>query len=276
MSSPVVIEMVADVEEFLDAEGLEQVHGLLDDLASLAETEPPAPSDELALLLAGRVRGVDQVAAGRSRRREARQARRDRAATPHHRRRAVAGLAAAAVASLTLTGVAAVANELPPGMQRAVAHFSERYLPFQVPRPAGDPPAPQQVGDGSQGTGSTGPGSDTAGGQRGHGASEDAANHPARRSAPGRHTSGTASSGDASRHGTGLANGLGNGLGNVLGGMHGSAARAKAEHQQSGNGRTAAHGSSPFRRRPNGWRPPGLRPPDRAVELRPRNEMGKR
>ncbi len=73
-------------------------------------------------------------------------------ATPRSRRRLVAmGSAAALLSSLTVTGVAAAANELPDTTQRFVAQLSERYLPFQFPQPRNratqvdDDPAPERV-----------------------------------------------------------------------------------------------------------------------------------
>jgi hypothetical protein len=127
-AASVVAEMVADAEEFLDGR-VEELSCLLEDLASLLAAPAPAPSPELALLLTG-----DRSAAS--------DGRRQRPVPPPVRRgRMLAGLAVAAVSALSITGAAAVANELPPPMQRAVAHFSEQYLPFSFPRPVGDPPA---------------------------------------------------------------------------------------------------------------------------------------
>ena len=125
MSTSAVSEMVADAQELLDGETADLTL-LLVDLAALGNTKAPAPSAELALLLAGR----------------ATPARSSRPARPTVRaRQALAGLAVAAVSGLSMTGSAAVANELPVPMQRVVAHFSEQFLPFDLPRPAGDPPA---------------------------------------------------------------------------------------------------------------------------------------
>jgi hypothetical protein len=139
----VIADMLADAQEFLGGD-VDELTALLDEFASYGEQPVPAPSPELALLLAGR------PAAPASRP--------ERPAVPVRvrARRAVAGLAAAAVSGLSVTGAAAVANELPAPMQRAVAHFSEQYLPFSFPRPAGDPPVP----GGSVGTA---PGQDGAG-----------------------------------------------------------------------------------------------------------------
>ena len=140
---PVIADMLADAQEFLDG-GIDELAALLDEFASYGEQPVPAPSPELAQLLAGRPAAPAP--------------RPQRPAVPVRlrTRRAMAGLAAAAVSGLSLTGAAAVANELPAPMQRAVAHFSEQYLPFSFPRPVGDPPVP----GGSVGTA---PGQDGAG-----------------------------------------------------------------------------------------------------------------
>ena len=128
-TSPVIADMLSDAQEFLDG-GVAELTALLDEFASYGEQPVPAPSPELALLLAGRPAAPAP--------------RPERPAIPIRlrARRAVAGLAAAAVSGLSITGAAAVANELPAPMQRAVAHFSEQYLPFSFPRPVGDPPVP--------------------------------------------------------------------------------------------------------------------------------------
>lgn len=124
-TSLVVAEMVLDAQELL-GEDVDELTALLEDIATLGSTEVPTPSTELAQLLAG--------GSTPARRRSSHPAR--------ARRGALAGLAAAAVSGLSLTGAAAVANELPVPVQRVVAHLSEQYLPFTFPRPAGDPPAP--------------------------------------------------------------------------------------------------------------------------------------
>lgn len=124
-TSSVVAELVDDAREFLDG-GTAALTELLEGVAAYGDRPVPAPSAELALLLAGRPAAT---APGR--------------ATPARARtrRLVAGLAAAAVSALSVTGAAAVANELPVPVQRAVARFSEQFLPFSFPRPAGDRPA---------------------------------------------------------------------------------------------------------------------------------------
>jgi hypothetical protein len=126
--STVVNEIVQDAAEFLDGE-VDDLLSFLDDVAALGNEAAPTPSAELARLLAG-TPALRQV----------RPAHRPSVPRPVRVRRRVAGLAAAAVAGLSVTGAAAVANELPPSMQRAVAHFAEHYLPFSLPRPVGDPP----------------------------------------------------------------------------------------------------------------------------------------
>lgn len=126
-TSSVVADLVADAQEFLDG-GVVQLTELLEEVAAYGDRPVPTPSPELALLLAGRSAPTT--------------ARPDRPHAPRVRIRGmVAGLAAAAVSGLSLTGAAAVANELPVPIQRAVAHFSEQYLPFSFPRPNDDPPA---------------------------------------------------------------------------------------------------------------------------------------
>lgn len=169
---PAIADMLTDAQEFLDG-GVDELTALLDELASYGDQPVPAPSPELALLLAGRPAGPAPCP--------------QRPVVPVRlrTRRTIAGLAAAAVSGLSLTGAAAVANELPAPIQRAVAHFSEQYLPFSFPRPVGDPPlrdgsaatepAQDGVGTGSTqgrqqtGTANTGPGVD-GGESRGRGA----------------------------------------------------------------------------------------------------------
>ena len=136
-TSSIVEELVADARPFLDGP-VDDLIALLDGLAALGSVGSPTPSPELARLLAGR---PEAWHGGRP----ARPARR-----PRH---VLAGLAAAAVAGLSVTGAAAVANELPPSMQRAVALFSENYLPFSFPRPADD--APDETSSSPASSGST-------------------------------------------------------------------------------------------------------------------------
>ena len=126
-TSWVVDDLVDEASELFDGP-LDGLVAVLEEIASLGDVETPTPSAELALLLAGRPAET---------RRPVRRS---------HRRLApvLGGLAAAAVTGLTLTGTAAYANELPPSMQRVVAHLSEDYLPFTFPRagrrPAGSAP----------------------------------------------------------------------------------------------------------------------------------------
>jgi hypothetical protein len=150
---PVIADMLADAHDLLDG-GVDGLTALLDEVASYGEQPVPTPSPELALLLAGRPAGPQRPAAAPVRLRA---------------RRSLAGLAAAAtVSGLSLTGAAAVANELPAPMQRAVAHISEQHLPFSFPRPVGDPPVPGgSIGTapGQDGAGQDGAGTHAAPGQ---------------------------------------------------------------------------------------------------------------
>lgn len=105
-----VVESGLALEESADL--IEQLSGFeryVDDTA-------PEPSPELAALMSGTLRTV--VAAPLSRRRG---------------RVLLAG--AVAFGTVAAGGIAAAANELPPTAQRLVAELSERYLPFQIPRP---------------------------------------------------------------------------------------------------------------------------------------------
>jgi hypothetical protein len=145
-TSWVVDDLVDEASELFDGP-LDGLVAVLEEIASLGDVEAPTPSAELALLLAGRPAET---------RRPVRRS---------HRRLApvLGGLAAAAVTGLTLTGTAAYANELPPSMQRVVAHLSEDYLPFTFPRPVGDPPAPHHAsprGTGARSSGGATPGTD--------------------------------------------------------------------------------------------------------------------
>jgi hypothetical protein len=58
----------------------------------------------------------------------------DAARTPRRRRARMVVASAVALGTLGAGGVAAAANELPDGAQDLVAKFSERYLPFDLPR----------------------------------------------------------------------------------------------------------------------------------------------
>jgi hypothetical protein len=155
-TSWVVDDLVDDAAELFDGP-LDDLVAVLEEIASLGDVEAPTPSAELALLLAGRPaaahRPARRTASGRW------------VPARGHRRLApvLGGLAAAAVAGVTLTGTAAYANELPPSVQRVVAHLSEDYLPFTFPRPLGDPPAPERAtprGAGARSSGRATPGTD--------------------------------------------------------------------------------------------------------------------
>jgi hypothetical protein len=109
-------------ESGLPPEAAAELEPLLAALRGLEPAEAPEPSAELAALLASprsRARG---------------------------RRTAAAIGAAAALGSLTVTGVAAAANELPEPAQRFVSQLSERYLPFEFPRPVQGTPEDAEPG----------------------------------------------------------------------------------------------------------------------------------
>jgi len=131
-TASMIEEMVEDVREFVDGP-LDGLDTLLGDLAALGEGPAPTPGPELATLLAGDPAARPVVVPFRP--------------PASRRRRLATGLAAAALTGVTLTGVAAAANELPAPVQRLVAHFSETFLPFDLPRPAGDPPRTTSTGD---------------------------------------------------------------------------------------------------------------------------------
>ena len=134
-----VTEMVDDAAGFLDGQ-VDDLRSLLEDVAALGHEAAPVPGAELARLLSGTpavlrpVRGPLLPRAVRVRRR-------------------AAGVAAAAVSGLSVTGAAAVANELPVPMQRVVAHVSEAYLPFSFPRPVDVPTGRVPAASGSEATG---------------------------------------------------------------------------------------------------------------------------
>lgn len=114
-------------EADLPGEDAGALESFVDGLRALGEAEPPVPSPELAAMIAR----PSARPAGRSQRR-------------------VIALAAAATGfcGLTVTGVAAAANELPEPAQRLVATFSERYLPFEFPQPVESPDrGPLEDGD---------------------------------------------------------------------------------------------------------------------------------
>jgi hypothetical protein len=86
----------------------------LTELGRSVDEVEPLPGPELASLMARTSRG----ATGPSRRRRAR----------------LMVATAVAVGTVGAGGLAAAANELPDGAQDLVANFSERYLPFDLPR----------------------------------------------------------------------------------------------------------------------------------------------
>jgi len=176
-TSAVIAEMIADLEEFLDStDGLDD---LLSGLRTLGEGAAPTPSHELMALLAGTPETAPVVAL------------RSRPASHRaSRRNAIAGLAAATVAGLSITGAAAAANELPAPIQRVVAHFSESYLPFSFPRPVGDPPAP-----GTASSSDSGEGADVSTGTDGSRAATTGPHEPQRSGTELRHESGASDAG---------------------------------------------------------------------------------
>lgn len=200
-TSLVITEMIDDVAEFLDGQ-VDDLRSFLDDVVALGQEAAPAPDAELVRLLAG-ASAIRPVV------------RRPVVPRPVRIRRRLAGLSAAAVAGLSLTGAAALANELPASLQRAVAHFSESYLPFDLPRPVGDARTvePHAVGPVGEGT-STAPGADVGSngtalptGQSGqaHGSGPGAAltaspDVASGRTASGRVVSGPAKDGGPARH----------------------------------------------------------------------------
>ena len=130
--SAVVAEMVTELleESWATAAEAEDLTAFLESLVVLGGADAPSPSDELTVLLAGwRAPTSDQ--------RRIRPIKGNRPVGST--RRAVVGASALALAAAVTTGAAAAANELPDPIQRMVAELSERYLPFDIPRPDGDP-----------------------------------------------------------------------------------------------------------------------------------------
>ena len=122
--------------EMLEQSGIpeEGSDQLIECLTALERSVPdtaPEPGPELAALMARTSRAV--VVAPFARRR---------------RRLLIAG--AVAFGTVAAGGIAAAANELPSGAQDVVAEFSERFLPFDLPRPEvrrpdrGDDGSPEQ------------------------------------------------------------------------------------------------------------------------------------
>lgn len=122
-------------QEMLEQSGIpeEGSEQLIECLAALERSVPdtaPEPGPELAALMARTSKAV--VVAPFARRR---------------RRVLIAG--AVAFGTVAAGGIAAAANELPSGAQDVVAEFSERFLPFDLPRPdvrpdRGDDGSPEQ------------------------------------------------------------------------------------------------------------------------------------
>jgi hypothetical protein len=102
-------------ETGLPAEFALDLEPVLTAIRDFLPEKAPAPSPALAALMARPPRPMTSRSRGRL---------------------AVLGSAAALMSSLTVTGVAAAANELPDTTQRFVANLSERFLPFQFPQPA--------------------------------------------------------------------------------------------------------------------------------------------
>ena len=120
-------------QEMLEQSGIpeEGSEQLIECLAALERSVPdtaPEPGPELAALMARTSKAV--VVAPFARRR---------------RRLLIAG--AVAFGTVAAGGIAAAANELPSGAQDVVAEFSERFLPFDLPRP--DPRRPDRGDDDS-------------------------------------------------------------------------------------------------------------------------------
>lgn len=123
-------------QEMLEQSGIpeEGSEQLIECLAALERSVPdtaPEPGPELAALMARATKTA--VVAPFARRR---------------RRLLIAG--AVAFGTVAAGGIAAAANELPSGAQDVVADFSERFLPFDLPRPdlrrpdRGDDDSPDQ------------------------------------------------------------------------------------------------------------------------------------
>lgn len=122
MSAPrVVTQMLA--EAGLSDDG--DLAAFLTALRALGDGPAPAPAPELAERL-----GLTPLARPRR----------------WLRRRVVGGATALALAVVGGTGVAAAANELPPGVQRLMARFSAHFLPFDFPPPVESGPVPVHLG----------------------------------------------------------------------------------------------------------------------------------
>lgn len=107
-------EMLA--ESGIADEGSERLLECLATLERNVDDTPPEPGPELAALMARAGTAVRTTVLSR-------------------RRGRVLVAGAVAFGTVAAGGIAAAANELPPDAQRLVAEFSERYLPFELPRP---------------------------------------------------------------------------------------------------------------------------------------------
>jgi hypothetical protein len=107
-------EMLA--ESGIADEGSERLLECLSTLERSVDDTLPEPGPELAALMARAGAAV-------------------RTSVLSRRRGRVLVAGAVAFGTVAAGGIAAAANELPPDAQRLVAEFSERYLPFELPRP---------------------------------------------------------------------------------------------------------------------------------------------
>jgi hypothetical protein len=114
----------------------QQALTVLEEMLALVPDEAPAPSAELQAALSGRRPAVFRAGSAVS----------------------LPACAAAALLSVStvvgLGGLAAAANQLPDGMQRAVSEWSQRHLPFTFPRPAHHAGVPEPGQSTSPGPGS--------------------------------------------------------------------------------------------------------------------------
>lgn len=117
--APHVADALADLAAHTGADPGDALASRLDALAALGDRPAPVPTGDLAALLAG----ATPLAPRRARR---------------HRGALTAGAVVLALAAGT---GAAAADVLPDRVQRAVAVFSEHFLPFNLPRPHPAQPA---------------------------------------------------------------------------------------------------------------------------------------
>ena len=115
----------------------DQAMTVLEEMLALVPDEAPAPSDELEAALAGH--RPSAVRTGR---------------VVSLSTCAAAGLLSASTV-VGLGGIAAAANQLPDGMQRAVSEWSQRHLPFTFPRPIHHAGIPEPGRPSSHGPGSS-------------------------------------------------------------------------------------------------------------------------